>query len=410
MSQFTTEFNSTARFIREALYHPSVALLRDPILQVRAEVLRSIFPQEGDLGGYSSFLDLWFASAPGVFVSEWPKTRKSLETAIPGGTLEQAIQLLARLLGWAFISAFLRDEQIELTPIYRLAALQLGLTGELSQRDLMQALFTYKQIMWPSITDHLDKAIVGGTETITALLEKVEEKQGVFETILKPIESRVETAESRIKDYQDSLDRFRASFGFLGLTQAFREFFNRKTREFRSVTLGLVLSGLAVIVFPIGSLTISLWEDWAQATGADAKRSESVPAAAKSNAPDDGAKRNDENTKQLSSSDSVARLESNLPRYLTYAAIEIILLYFFRVLLMQFNSVRAQLLQLELRIAVCRFVEDYAKFAKDNESKDLGKFEALIFGGITASEERIPSTFDGLEQLVSAIRTISTGK
>lgn len=34
----------------------------------------------------------------------------------------------------------------------------------------------------------------------------------------------------------------------------------------------------------------------------------------------------------------------------------------------------------------------------------LDKFEQLIFSGLVASEESIPSTFDGIEQLVKALK------
>ena len=38
---------------------------------------------------------------------------------------------------------------------------------------------------------------------------------------------------------------------------------------------------------------------------------------------------------------------------------ELIAIYFFRVVLMHFRSVKAQLLQLDLRIALCQFIENY---------------------------------------------------
>ena len=99
-----------------------------------------------------------------------------------------------------------------------------------------------------------------------------------------------------------------------------------------------------------------------------------------------------------------------------YAAIpsitlEVILVYFFRVVLAQYRSIKAQLLQLELRAALCQFIEKYAEFAaKTTEAKApiSEKFESLIFSGILANEDQIPSTFDGVEQFAKLIDALKS--
>ncbi len=96
----------------------------------------------------------------------------------------------------------------------------------------------------------------------------------------------------------------------------------------------------------------------------------------------------------------------------TIVALEIILLYFFRVLLSHFRSVKAQLLQLDIRIALCQFIESYAEYASRIRSQDssaLSKFESLIFSGLVPDEAAIPSTFDGAEQIASIIRSLRGG-
>jgi hypothetical protein len=90
-------------------------------------------------------------------------------------------------------------------------------------------------------------------------------------------------------------------------------------------------------------------------------------------------------------------------------ALEVILLYFFRVVLIQFRSVKAQLLQLDLRIALCQFIQSYAEYSakiKGQDKNALAKFESLIFSGLVAEESGIPSTLDGVEQLASLIKNI----
>jgi len=92
---------------------------------------------------------------------------------------------------------------------------------------------------------------------------------------------------------------------------------------------------------------------------------------------------------------------------LPLVTIELMLLYFFRVALRNDYSLKAQLLQLEVRLAVCTFVQKYAEFAqkfKDKEGKMLEKFESLVFSGITADIQNIPSQFDGIEQLASLLK------
>jgi hypothetical protein len=89
-------------------------------------------------------------------------------------------------------------------------------------------------------------------------------------------------------------------------------------------------------------------------------------------------------------------------------AIEFIIFYFFRVVLSNFRSIKAQLLQISLRMSLCKFIENYVDYAKDNREKSsssLEKFESIIFSGIMSDESKMPSTFDGVDQLTSLIKT-----
>ena len=91
--------------------------------------------------------------------------------------------------------------------------------------------------------------------------------------------------------------------------------------------------------------------------------------------------------------------------------LQIVLVYFFRVALFNYKSVKAQLLQLELRKTLCQFIQSYSTYAKEmktTDSSSLEKFENLIFSGIIANEENLPSTFDGLEQLGKIIQSLKS--
>ncbi|MCW7551636.1 hypothetical protein NX722_03040 [Endozoicomonas gorgoniicola] len=102
-----------------------------------------------------------------------------------------------------------------------------------------------------------------------------------------------------------------------------------------------------------------------------------------------------------------SKKEALLLMLLPIASLEIILIYFFRIILMNYKSVKAQLLQIDLRKTLCQFIQSYADYAKDireKSSTSLEKFESIIFSGILTTDENLPSTFDGLEQIIKAVK------
>ena len=91
------------------------------------------------------------------------------------------------------------------------------------------------------------------------------------------------------------------------------------------------------------------------------------------------------------------------------AGLELVLIYFFRVVLFHYRTVQTQIMQLDLRLSLCQFIQSYAEYAKEIKTNDkdaLDKFENLIFSSILSSDEKIPSTFDGLEQLSILIKQL----
>ncbi|WLG26438.1 hypothetical protein [Pseudomonas lurida] len=87
-------------------------------------------------------------------------------------------------------------------------------------------------------------------------------------------------------------------------------------------------------------------------------------------------------------------------------ALELMIIYFFRVALQNFRSIKAQMLQIDLRMTLCQFITSYVEFASEARRSDkelLTKFEQVIFSGIVSDESVIPSTFDGLEQVAKIV-------
>lgn len=93
-------------------------------------------------------------------------------------------------------------------------------------------------------------------------------------------------------------------------------------------------------------------------------------------------------------------------------AIEILLIYLFRVVLANYQSIKKQLLQIELRMTLCQFIQSYTSYAKEMKATDkasLEKFENLIFSGIVMDDQQLPSTFDGIEQISKMVSALKNG-
>ena len=91
--------------------------------------------------------------------------------------------------------------------------------------------------------------------------------------------------------------------------------------------------------------------------------------------------------------------------------LELILLYFFKVVLAQYRSTKGQLLQIDLRVTLCQFIESYSDYVESKHSKNpnaLTKFESIIFSGLLVDEGELPSSFDGIEQLASLIKSVKS--
>ncbi|MHC5879868.1 hypothetical protein ACYT69_13165, partial [Streptococcus pyogenes] len=52
-----------------------------------------------------------------------------------------------------------------------------------------------------------------------------------------------------------------------------------------------------------------------------------------------------------------------------------ILVYYFRVLLSNYKSLQSQLLQIDLRMTLCRFIHNYSEYASDMKKQDKGSLE-----------------------------------
>ena len=89
-----------------------------------------------------------------------------------------------------------------------------------------------------------------------------------------------------------------------------------------------------------------------------------------------------------------------------------ILLYFFRISLVNVKSIKSQILQIDLRLTLCQFIHNYdsdTKELREGMKESFERFESVIFAPIVATEDQMPSTFDGLEQLTGLLSSFNKG-
>lgn len=204
--------------------------------------------------------------------------------------------------------------------------------------------------------------------------------------VLKDAESVVNTSESTIKAWKaelsknkdeveqlkSALNTYKHGFNFVGLYQGFSGLHDGKTKEKTAHFKALIALGIAIVIPLVAELTTGL----------------------------------------LSVYGKIEFSPLNLLVWIPLASVEIVLIYYFRVVLQNYRSVGAQILQLELRMSLCQFIQSYVEYAEEvgnSGSEALKRFESVVFSNIQADPEKLPNTFDGVEQIASLIRSIRTG-
>ena len=89
-------------------------------------------------------------------------------------------------------------------------------------------------------------------------------------------------------------------------------------------------------------------------------------------------------------------LEVNIILSIPLLTIEVFLVYYFRIILHNYNSIDEQILQLENKSSLLKFISDYMEYKQDNNVKhdDISKFEDIIFSKISPNMKTIPTSPD----------------
>lgn len=89
---------------------------------------------------------------------------------------------------------------------------------------------------------------------------------------------------------------------------------------------------------------------------------------------------------------------------ITFAiAVEVISVYYFRLIHSRWTTLKSQISQLELRSSLCAFVHDYASRSKDLERDVLAKFENMIFSEVTNDNSPPPSIYDAADSIAKLL-------
>lgn len=172
--------------------------------------------------------------------------------------------------------------------------------------------------------------------------------------------------EGRVTLIQQTLQKQESAFNFVGLYQGFQGLRTKKLSDARWNLCLLWLMGIAMALPPFGKALLEI-------SGKD--------------------------------------IGLSLGGYFSLFGFELILIFLFRVCLHSFRSTKAQLLQIDLRMTLCQFIQSYADYAKGVRATDkelLVQFEKIVFSGIVSGEEAIPSTFDGFEKLADLIKAVKS--
>lgn len=282
------------------------------------------------------------------------------------GDANRPIQIsLAFALAYRFLCEFEftqpGDPSHELSRVLMFPRENLNQFASEAQRQLVYASYT----MPVNIAKHLlgDPAIAE-FRNFSASVERSRKLQAEWDESLNKRQALLQALSA-------NLAKATSEYNFVGLVKGFQNLRASKADESWWSFGGLLLAGVSMLIPPLTYLGYVLWNI-----------------------------------------DVIEQKKTTLVFALpTVLAIEVVLFYFFRVLLIQFKSVKAQLLQLDLRIALCQFIESYADYIANLRDKDpgaLSKFESIVFSGLVADEGEIPSTFDGLEQLATLIKQLKS--
>ncbi|EID4325086.1 hypothetical protein ACWOYR_003349 [Vibrio parahaemolyticus] len=208
---------------------------------------------------------------------------------------------------------------------------------------------------------------ISNSEAITSIKE-FNSVSSKAEQLKNEWEAEILEKETRANTIKESLEKYENGFNFVGLYQGFDDLAKEKKKEKDNVLFWLrILSVL--IVLPILAELAFIY---------------------------------------LNIKDIASMKEGIIFSIFPTISLVAISIYYFRVLLFNYKSVKSQLLQIDLRKTLCKFIQNYSNYSSEIKKQDadsLTKFENIIFSGIVTDDGKLPSTYDGVEQIGKLIKS-----
>lgn len=205
---------------------------------------------------------------------------------------------------------------------------------------------------------------------VNTLMTKIDNKSEDVDKKISDFQTVLEEKEQTVNNLKETLDKQEIAFNFVGLYKGFNKLAKLKQKEATNTFYFLIVLAFSLVAFPLSAM-ISIY-----------------------------------NSDDISQTPIIS---THLLNLLPLISLEIILLYFFRVVLHNYKSIKAQVLQVELRQTLCQFIQNYADYSKNIKKDDpavLEKFENLIFSGIISDSENLPTTFDGMDQITKLLTSL----
>lgn len=240
---------------------------------------------------------------------------------------------------------------------------------------------------------------------------------GLNSTIEKAIklkqqwDDEIEAKETKVDNLKRVLEKYTSSYNFVGIYKGFFDLAETKKTEGRWLLASIIMMAFLIISIPVFQVILSVYSLNNMAIESNVRQviqEEKLDISNGNRVSQNesnvvGEDENTSNTNDVNNDDHVLGFNANqLSIILPMISIEILLIYFFRILLMNHRSIKAQLIQIELRKSLCQFIESYIESTagiKKEDASAFDKFESVVFSGITADLEKVPTTFDGIDDL-----------
>lgn len=219
---------------------------------------------------------------------------------------------------------------------------------------------------------HSDHAIALSSALKSTDINKVEKFIRTRDESISKIDTwnnEFQEKKSAVEILKDKLDTYQTAFNFVGLYQGFSSLLKKKVDELDSLKIQYFFIGLIIISIPLLELA------WVF--------------------------------------DNLNSIDSTKVLFIVFPTLTLlfVLFWFFRIVLHNIKSVKSQIMQLELRMTLCQFIQSYAeksKELKEANKEGFEKFENIIFSSIVSSDENIPSTFDGMEHVSNLLKNFKS--